>query len=266
MRDNDNDGVFDPIIDGVDLNRNYDYNWAQGGEGNPASWFYRGSHAGSEPEIEAITSLAVRENIVAGLSFHSYGEVVLYPWGNFYAAPDQRLIYEVGQQLAMHMLKLSNNAYYGLLPLNGRVGQSSVWMYGRLRAIDFIVELGDQYFPDARKTRHIVQNGVKSTLFFMRRALRATIRGQVADAHTNQPLVATIYVTGYESDFVAPRRSEPRFGRYERWLEPGRYTIHVSADGYRTQIFDDVRVFENEPTHLDVVLERLHQPLPAGNN
>ena len=35
LRDNNNDGKFSPEIDGVDLNRNYDYHWAIEGDRFP---------------------------------------------------------------------------------------------------------------------------------------------------------------------------------------------------------------------------------------
>lgn len=266
LRDNDNDGIFNPVIDGVDLNRNYNYNWQQGGEDNPASWFYRGAKPFSESEINAMQALAVRENIVAGLSFHSYGEVVLYPWGNFYAAPDQELIYEVGQNLATRMRKLSGSTTYSLLPLNGRVGQSSVWMYGQLRAVDFIVELGDEYFANARNTNKIVEEALAGIDYFLNRVLVANIRGHVLDARTGEPLIARILVKGHESRHVSPRYSEPTFGRFERLLQPGVYSIEISADGYAPRFFTGVEVRENEATELKIILNKKREVLPAGNN
>ena len=266
LRDNDHDGIFNPTIDGVDLNRNYDYNWQQGGEDNPASWFFRGTKPFSENEIEAMQTLALRENIFAGLSFHSYGEVVLYPWGNYYTAPDQDLIYEVGQKLASCMRKLSGRSTYALLPLNGRVGQSSVWMYGRLRAVDFIVELGDEYYTGERDTRRVVEEGLAGIDYFLNRALVANIRGHVIDGQTGAPLVARIRIKNHESRYVAPRFSEPLFGRFERLLLPGVYTLEVSADGYATQMFPAVQVHADEATELQIKKKKKREVLPAGNH
>jgi hypothetical protein len=266
LHDNDNDGIFNPVIDGVDLNRNYDYNWLQGGEDNPASWFFRGSEPFSENEVSAMRNLALRENVVAGLSFHSYGEVVLYPWGNYYTAPDQDLIYSVGQRLASHIRKLSNTSTYGLLPLNGRVGQSSVWMYGRLRAIDFIVELGDEYFTSARDTKDVLREATAGVEYLLNRALVSNIRGHVLDAKTRKPIVAKILVKDYEAQHVSPRYSEQIFGRFERWLIPGTYTIVVDAPGYAKKILSGVEVRKDNATAIDVFLIKQRDILPAGNN
>jgi carboxypeptidase T len=69
---------------GIDLNRNYGYGW--GGEGAslwPDSETYAGTGAFSEPETAAIRDFArAHGNLSAAISFHSYGEQILYPFGH----------------------------------------------------------------------------------------------------------------------------------------------------------------------------------------
>jgi len=265
LRDNDRDGVFNPTIDGVDLNRNYDFNWRQGGEGNPASWFYRGEAPFSENEVAALKKLALRENIMAGISFHSYGEVVLFPWGNYYPAPDHRIIVEIASKLAEQMQKLYGSEPYSVLPLNGRVGQSSVWMYGRLRAIDYILELGNEHFPDRYAAERILNEGLKAIRYFLNRMLGAGIRGHVMDALEGTPVVATIRIKGLEADYVYPRQSEKHFGRFERLLSPGEYTLEVIAFGYQTRILKRVNVKQYQPTQIEIYLNRM-ESFPAAHH
>ncbi|MFQ6112494.1 MAG: M14 family metallopeptidase [bacterium] len=147
LRDNNGDGIFEPLYDGVDLNRNYGFNWDEGGDGKPSSWFYRGNKPFSENETQAIRNLALKENFVFGISYHSYGESILFPWGNFKQPPDLELIVDIAGEMASKIKRQSGRGQYSILPLNGRVGQSSIWMYGQLRAIDYIVEVGTEYFP-----------------------------------------------------------------------------------------------------------------------
>ena len=118
----------------VDLNRNYDFNWAEGGESIIGSWFYRGAAPFSESETAALKNLAERENVIAGMAFHSYGEMVLFPWGNYFPAPDESVLFYLAQKIASQMLKSEGVGTYGVLPLNARAGQSSNWMYAQLRA------------------------------------------------------------------------------------------------------------------------------------
>lgn len=65
---------------GVDLNRNFDIYFGQGGSSrNPASDTYMGTRAGSEPETKAIQDFMQRElhqlnrTMAAGVDLHSYG-------------------------------------------------------------------------------------------------------------------------------------------------------------------------------------------------
>ena len=68
---------------GVDLNRNYAWGW--GGEGAsayPGDDTYRGPSAFSEPETKAVKAfIEARKNLTTLLSYHTFSELVLYPWG-----------------------------------------------------------------------------------------------------------------------------------------------------------------------------------------
>lgn len=69
---------------GVDINRNYGYKWGidnVGSSPNPASEVYRGTAAFSEPETRAIRDLFLSKDFQAMISFHSFSQVILYPWG-----------------------------------------------------------------------------------------------------------------------------------------------------------------------------------------
>lgn len=69
---------------GVDTNRNYGYQWGldQGSSGDPCSDVYRGTAAFSEPET-ALTKafLEANTNITTLITLHTYGNMILYPWG-----------------------------------------------------------------------------------------------------------------------------------------------------------------------------------------
>ncbi|XP_076235108.1 carboxypeptidase B [Calliopsis andreniformis] len=69
---------------GVDGNRNYDMEWmSTGASSNPCSDTYAGPKPFSEPEMQHMRNfiLARKGQIKAYLSFHSYGQYILYPWG-----------------------------------------------------------------------------------------------------------------------------------------------------------------------------------------
>ena len=69
---------------GVDLNRNFGYKWGgKGSSNNQCSETYRGPRPFSEPESRAMRDfiMARRRNIRMYITFHSYGQMILYPWG-----------------------------------------------------------------------------------------------------------------------------------------------------------------------------------------
>lgn len=69
---------------GVDLNRNYGYQFGGAGTSNSrCSEIYRGTSAFSEPETLAHKRFfdQTKEKFKAFLTFHSYGQYILYPWG-----------------------------------------------------------------------------------------------------------------------------------------------------------------------------------------
>jgi hypothetical protein len=266
LRDNDGDGVFNPLVDGVDLNRNYGYNWEEGGDGKPGSWFYRGKMPFSENETRALMNLAMRENFVFGVSYHSYGESILFPWGNYKRPPDLDLIVEIASEMAAHIRRESGRGRYSILPLNGRVGQSSIWMYGQLRIIDFIVEVGNEYFPADEGIPNILQENLNGAFYLLKRALETGVRGHVVDDHTHKPLLAKVEILELSSDHVQPRRTDPVFGRFFRILTPGLYTVEISSAGYGTKIINDVRVQKGKFVDLEVSLQQESRSLSNGTS
>jgi carboxypeptidase T len=79
------DGSF-----GVDPNRNYGYMWADGSNNMtsnvPSDPTYFGPRAFSEPETRAVRDLVARELFQCVLTYHSFSQLILYPWG-FRSAP-----------------------------------------------------------------------------------------------------------------------------------------------------------------------------------
>ncbi|XP_012140434.1 carboxypeptidase B isoform X2 [Megachile rotundata] len=115
------------MCNGVDLNRNFGYRW--GGLGtskDPCRDIYAGSGPFSEPETNAIRNFfeASAANFKAYLTFHSYGQYILYPWGyDKRVPPDYADLERVGRQVAAAMKKAggANSAY--------TVGNSATTLY-----------------------------------------------------------------------------------------------------------------------------------------
>lgn len=70
---------------GADPNRNFGYQWnTGGGSDDPCSEIYGGSGPFSEPEVLALAHFyaKIANNITAYLSFHSYSQILMYPYSS----------------------------------------------------------------------------------------------------------------------------------------------------------------------------------------
>ncbi|KAL3273900.1 hypothetical protein HHI36_015324 [Cryptolaemus montrouzieri] len=100
---------------GTDLNRNFGHKWGgPGASANPCAETYRGNSAFSEPETTAVRNFISQPNIPwkAYLSFHSYGQYILYPWGFDSSVPaDYRELDRVGQKAVAAIQQVGGPRY-----------------------------------------------------------------------------------------------------------------------------------------------------------
>lgn len=155
-RKNDN-GTY-----GVDPNRNYGYNWGNvGASSNPSSDTYHGPYAFSEPETQAIRDLGLRKGFTADLSYHSYGELILYPWSYGYdEAPDKELFIKVANRMSAknnYRVKKSSSLYPSM-------GDTDDWMYGVTGSISFTPELARSFIPSTSQIDKICKVNVDAAL------------------------------------------------------------------------------------------------------
>ncbi|XP_055911485.1 carboxypeptidase B-like [Eupeodes corollae] len=101
---------------GVDLNRNFGYAW--GGKGTsaaPCSDVFRGLKSFSEPESMAIAGFMTKMPkgfFKAYLTFHSYGQYILYPWGHdSILTTDSSDLDRVAREAATKISRLSSTKY-----------------------------------------------------------------------------------------------------------------------------------------------------------
>ena len=135
---------------GVDLNRNWGYEW--GGEGaspDPADNIYHGAAPFSEPETTAMVALAdqLGDDLVAHIDYHAYSQLILWPFG--YATgvvtpePDRTLFDNLSSDMSDSIFSTSGEFYSPIqsLDLYPAAGTSTDWYYGDREATSFTVEL-----------------------------------------------------------------------------------------------------------------------------
>ncbi len=170
-RDNNN-GTF-----GIDLNRNYDYAWGYDNEGsspNPASEVYRGPNPFSEPETQAIRDLTNAHSFVVSLSYHSYGNWWLYPWGYIPEnTPDHDTFVEIADSCVAYNGYEPGNAASGTIYITN--GDSDDWLYGeqstKCKIFAFTPEVGTTGFhPDPSEVSGLIQENLEPNLYVARAA------------------------------------------------------------------------------------------------
>lgn len=140
--DNNLNGMFDSSVDGVDLNRNFDFHWGEDDEGsspNPSSTTYRGPEPFSEPETRAVRDVVLSRPFQFILNYHSFSHVYIYPWGYTGASVDRLVDFRAW---AGRMSKF-NHFPYGTgtdmigYPTNG---DAADWEYGAFEVQQIVPE------------------------------------------------------------------------------------------------------------------------------
>lgn len=256
-RDTDGNGVRN-WPDGVDINRNYDFNWAGGGTGDAMSGRYRGPFPFSESEPRALADLARQEHFVLSITYHSQGEVIYYPWSwGGRPAPDDALILPMARALAGSITRMSGDSTYRAEPGAGLVGQSYPWLYGTLGTFDFIVETGygAAIFPPY-EVQGIIDANLQGVRTMLRRAEGPGICFHVTDAGTGKPLEATVWVPKIETEDVHRRTTDPVTGMKYRFLPTAAQQVMVMRTGYTTAVLDSIAPPTSGWKRIEVGLHR----------
>ncbi|MFE4830651.1 M14 family metallopeptidase [Streptomyces sp. NPDC056672] len=161
---------------GTDLNRNWAYRWGccGGSSGSPSSDTYRGSAGESAPEVRVVANfvrgrvLGGVQQIKAGIDFHTYSELVLWPFGYTTAdtttgmtVDDRNAFATVGQKMA------ASNGYTPEQASDLYITDGSIddWLWGTYKIFSYTFEMypssnsgGGFYPPDEVIDRETSRN------------------------------------------------------------------------------------------------------------
>jgi hypothetical protein len=175
-RKNMRDAQADGDSRGVDLNRNFGYQWGYDDAGSspaPDDATYRGTAPFSEPETEAIWNFCVTKQFLLALNYHSYSNVLIFPWGYLDEETEDSLAYrEYAAAMTRH-----NGYAYGTgdqvigYPTNG---DADDWMYGerfdKPRILSMTPEVGtgdDGFWPPAVRILPLAEANVRPNLIVL---------------------------------------------------------------------------------------------------
>ncbi|UOF01015.1 M14 family metallopeptidase [Bdellovibrio reynosensis] len=128
---------------GVDLNRNYGFKWGTGGSSSSGSSdTFKGPHPFSEPETQAIKRyIEAHENITVLLSFHTFSQLILYPWGHANSGIPIARDRQVHEVMAKKMAEWNGYKPQQASQLYIASGDTTDWAYGEHKIIAFTFEL-----------------------------------------------------------------------------------------------------------------------------
>lgn len=179
-------GSCSPDAIGVDLNRNHSFKWYGCGDescssSNPCSDLYRGPSLASEPETQVVetyvrtlfpdqrgpadTDPAPLDATGVFITLHSYGNLVLWPWGwTDTVAPNAAGLEALGRKMA---------SYNGYAPdqaagLYATDGTSDDWAYGELGVAAYTFEIGsrsDGFYPSCSRYDALIQPNIPALLY-----------------------------------------------------------------------------------------------------
>lgn len=157
----------------VDLNRNFPFKWGYdncGSSPNPVSEIYRGPNAASEPETQALIQFCQNHKFYATITYHSYGNDILFPFGYDLIMPaDSLRFFEMAESLS-----LVNHYRYGtpwqiLYLVNG---SAEDWLYGTNKTLNFVFEVGEEFWqPDSQIIAKQFAENLYANLYLARQAI-----------------------------------------------------------------------------------------------
>jgi len=136
---------------GVDPNRNYGYMWGtlniNTSSHVPSDPTYVGPRAFSEPETRAVRNLVARELFRGVITYHSFSQLILYPWGYtlrpILDASDRATMTKLAERMAQLIKGVHGSTYrpQQSSQLYRTAGDTTDWTYGEYAIPSFTIEL-----------------------------------------------------------------------------------------------------------------------------
>lgn len=283
-RDNNNNGIFDfdpqvgRDIDGVDINRNFDFNWVHGDTlmqpptpESPEHYdYYRGPEPNSESEVMAIKQLADWKKFIYSICWHSsrsgnYAERVYYSfnWKEVRPSPDLAFAQSIAGSVAATITKENGSGPYEHYPNVSRRGAFHDYLYQQHGTIQLLIEVGTRNLqPDSLLMVNTIQRANNAVTWLMNRSLMfstavpssSMLTGNTKDSVTQEPIEAEIIIQERHAPWFRPRMSHPISGRFFKALPTGSYTVIARKKGYFDTVLPNTQVYSSNWTMLQIAM------------
>ncbi|MCH8012005.1 MAG: immune inhibitor A [Candidatus Marinimicrobia bacterium] len=157
---------------GVDLNRNYSYDWGlnkQGSSPDSCSDLYRGEGPFSEPETSVIRDFIESKNFKNVLHYHVYSNLLIHSFGmgEYPPEPDLSMLREFGAEMTKFNHYLVGT---GIETVGYYVNGDAVdWSYGDQGLVSYTPEIGrfsDGFWPSPDRIIPLCEENVRPNLYF----------------------------------------------------------------------------------------------------
>jgi carboxypeptidase T len=181
---------------GVDPNRNYGYMWGTldipTSSHVPSDETYVGPRAFSEPETRAVRDLVAIQKFAGLITYHSFSQLVLYPWG--YTAEeikdpvDRATLSELARGMSECICQVHGKLYtpQPSSQLYPTAGDTTDWTYGEYGIPSFTIELRPKtveeggFILPASAIRPTWEENRPAVFYLVDRLLEAPARAEAA--------------------------------------------------------------------------------------
>lgn len=225
---------------GVDINRNYPSAWntCRGSSGSSWAQDYRGASAGSEPETQAMMNFIASIKPVFSISYHSYSEIVIYPFGcSPKRTPALEAVETIGVEIGKKIDYKPGTSWELLYNVDG--GDID-WMYSEHQVIPYVIEVnstGEGFHPSYSKWRDkTVERNRVGWMHLLDRLQGAGISGKVAQGEYS---VIRIARPGDKVPFQNYKINPD--GTFHVIMKPGKYDF-IFEGSTKTRSFTNIDV------------------------
>lgn len=231
---------------GADLNRNWPFGWGGPGASTlECNETFRGPGAASEPETQAtvayIRSIFPDQRPVDDLTtpvpvtatglfmdLHSYGELVLWPWGFGGTPPNSNALQTLGRKFA-YFSNYTPQQSVGLYPTSGATDDTA---YGELGVAAYTVELGTDFFQDCGTFENTLVPGNLPALIYAAKAARQPYQtpagpdviNVIITPTASTSLMVTVAATATDTRYNNRHGAEPT-----QLIAAARYTVDAPS-------------------------------------
>ncbi len=149
---------------GVDLNRNFGYQWGydnRGSSGTPTSETYRGPSAFSEPEARNVRDFITARTplgMTSGWDLHAFGQLCMWPWGYSAALSPRHLAYqEMTREMTRESRSVIGTIFAALYAINGGAAD---WFEGGQGLWGWLPEIGEDFWPITSRILALAEENV----------------------------------------------------------------------------------------------------------